>query len=233
MGFPSRGVSTAAFLCLWGYSVIEEEQTVTAIQEQRRNRNRANIHLDGQYAFSLAAIVAARLQIGQRLSEGQIAALQEQDSLEKAKESAYRLLSYRPRSTAEIRQRLAQKGFEKAIIEKVITRLSELELLDDRAFAQYWIEQRNTFRPRSRLALRQELYQKGLDRDLIEEAVSEVNEFAAARKIGEKNIYRWKQQPHDDFLADAYRYLRRQGFDHGTARRVSEDLWRSLANDQA
>jgi regulatory protein len=205
------------------------KRTVTAIQEQVRNRNRVNVHLNGEFAFGLAAIVAAGLQIGQVLSPGDIDELRLRDSLEKAKESAYRFLSYRPRSVVEMRQSLQRKGFDEAIIDQVVAGLAESALLDDRAFARYWIEQRVTFRPRSRLALRQELYEKGIDRDWIEEAVSDVDEMAAAARAAEKNLYRWRSLSEEAFRVKAVQFLRRRGFDFETSQTVTKDMWQSIA----
>jgi regulatory protein len=228
MTMQSRGVSTAAFV-RHGDMSMTGKRTVTAIQEQVRNRNRVNVHLNGEFAFGLAAIVAAGLQIGQVLSPGDIDELRLRDSLEKAKESAYRFLSYRPRSVVEMRQSLQRKGFDEAIIDQVVAGLAESALLDDRAFARYWIEQRVTFRPRSRLALRQELYEKGIDRDWIEEAVSDVDEMAAAARAAEKNLYRWRSLSEEAFRVKAVQFLRRRGFDFETSQTVTKDMWQSIA----
>ena len=49
---------------------------ITAIEVQKRRPNRVNIHLDGEFAFGLARIVAAWLRVGQELSEEKIEELQ-------------------------------------------------------------------------------------------------------------------------------------------------------------
>ncbi|MCZ7666400.1 MAG: RecX family transcriptional regulator [Chloroflexi bacterium] len=135
---------------------------ITTLSAQSRNRNRVNVYIDDEFAFGLAYVAAASLHVGQELSQEEIEALKQRDSVEKAKDSAYRLVSLRPRSIAEIQQNLSGKGYDPEVIEQVVTHLCHLDLLNDAAFAQYWVEQRDTFKPRSHMALRQELQQKAL-----------------------------------------------------------------------
>ncbi|HIP73940.1 MAG TPA: regulatory protein RecX, partial [Anaerolineae bacterium] len=130
---------------------------VTALTKQKRNPNRVNVYLDDEFAFGLAAFTAVSLRIGQHLTEADIDKLKVADSQETAKQAAIRFIEYRPRSTAEVRRRLRQKGFDEAAIDHAIERLQAVALLDDLAFARYWVDQRETFKPRSQMALRQEL----------------------------------------------------------------------------
>ena len=89
-----------------------------------------------------------------------------------------------------MRTHLQRKAFDEETIEQVLAYLNGLELLDDVAFAQYWVEQRETFRPRSRYALGQELRQKGISREIVAAALEEVDETAAARRAAEKQANR-------------------------------------------
>lgn len=206
-------------------------QTITALTTQKRNQERVNVYLDGDYAFSLAWIAAANLQVGQALTNEEIADLQSDDALEKAKQSALRFISYRPRSIAEVQLNLRGKGYEETVIEQVIVRLQELDLLDDRAFAHYWVEQRESFKPRSQLALRQELFQKGVDRLIVEEVVSEVDEIDAAHRAGQKKAKSLANLTQDEFHQKMAGYLQRRGFSYAIVKTVTQQLWESTAAD--
>lgn len=119
--------------------------TITALRFQKRNKNRVNVYVDGQFAFGLAAIEAAHLRVGQTLGDGDVARLQRQDEVERAYERALNFLSYRPRSEAEVRRKLREKNVEDEVIEVVVERLTRTGLLDDREFARYWVENRLQF----------------------------------------------------------------------------------------
>ena len=142
-------------------------RTITALKVQKRKKERVNVFLDDQFAFGLALILAAKLKVGQTLTSEQIVDLQQQDSFEKGKQAAIRFISYRPRSVAEVKRNLFGKGYHENVIAEIIDRLHSLELLDDESFARYWVDQRETFKPRGHFALRRELQQKGISQDII------------------------------------------------------------------
>jgi regulatory protein len=204
---------------------------ITDLQPQKRRKDRVSVFLDGHFAFGLQEATAVGLFIGQNLSESDVEALKQADSVEWAKQVAYRLLGLRPRSTEEVRRHLRKKDVEEAIIDRVIDRLHELNLLDDAAFARYWVEQRETFKPRSRRALQYELYQKGLSRQIIEEAVAEVDETAAARRASQSKALRWARLPEEDFRAKMQGFLGRRGFNYAIISDVTRQLWQEYAGD--
>ena len=87
-------------------------------------------------------------------------------------EAAARFLEVRARSVAEVRRRLTMNGYRPELVDGAITRMTELGMLDDAAFAQAWVESRDRSRPRGERAIRVELGQKGLDRAVIDEVLA-------------------------------------------------------------
>jgi regulatory protein len=94
-------------------------------------------------------------------------------------EAAARFLEARSRSVHEVRRRLTGAGYQPALVEGAITRMLELGMLDDAAFAQAWVESRDRARPRGERAIREELRMKGLDRAVVD-AVLDARRVAAA-----------------------------------------------------
>ena len=87
-------------------------------------------------------------------------------------EAAARFLEVRSRSVAEVRRRLTTNGYRPGSVDGAITRMTELGMLDDAAFAQAWVESRDRSRPRGERAIRVELGQKGLDKTVIDEVLA-------------------------------------------------------------
>jgi regulatory protein len=204
---------------------------ITALTTQKRNPDRVNVYLDDVFAFGLAAITAAYLRVGQTLSPAEIERLQGKDLEEKAKNVAIGFIEYRPRSIAETRQHLQKKEYPDDVIDRVVSRLEAVELLNDATFAQYWVEQRETFKPRSKMALQLELRQKGIDRTLIETAVSEVDELAAATQAAQAKVPRWQNLPKLEFRKKLTGFLQRRGFGYDIIREVNEALWAERNNE--
>ena len=205
------------------------ERKVTDLKVQKRNPNRVNVYLDGEFAFGLARIVAAWLQIGQVINDEKINSLQVQDAQEKAFQNALRFLSYRPRSETEVRQRLGKQGFGDAEIQIVIDRLKTGGLLGDTEFAKTWVDNRSTFRPRSRKLLKMELRQKGVAEEAIETALMETaNEEDLAYQAGLRRARRWAGLDWGEFRERLGAYLMRRGFSYGTTNPVTRRIWEEL-----
>ena len=200
--------------------------TITALHTQKRNPERVNVYLDGEYAFGLPAIVAAKLHVGQHLTDAEIEALRERDAVEKAYERALRFLSPRPRSTAEVRWHLQRKKVPSPVIDAVVERLTRAGLLDDTAFARYWVEQRETFRPRGAAALRHELLQKGVERDVIEGVLRDLDEVSSAYRAARRQVSRYHHLDRATFYRRMAGYLQRRGFRYEVIREVTTRVWR-------
>ncbi len=206
--------------------------TVTELRFQKQARDRVNVYLDGRYAFALPATEAARLRKGQFLSDAEIQALQQVDLRAKALDRALRFLAVRPRSTWEVRQHLSRyrpqgRPLPQEHVAWVLARLEEQGYLDDRAFAQYWVEQRRRFSPRGVRALAHELRQKGVPASVIEPVLASVgDEVAAAQEALRKRLHGWRHLDEETFRRKAQGYLQRRGFDWETIAEVLAHLGR-------
>jgi regulatory protein len=203
---------------------------ITAIESQK-NRNRVNIHLDGEFAFGLDRFVAAWLKTGDELSEEKIAKLQADDARELAYQQAMLFLSYRVRSEKEIRQNLRKHEIPEEVIEQTLERLVEAGLANDNQFARVWVENRNTFHPRSRRVLAMELRQKGLDDETVQSAVAGVDEDALAYESAIKRANRFKSLEWNEFRKKLSEYLARRGFSYSIIAPIVSKVWNETHTD--
>jgi regulatory protein len=202
---------------------------ITAIEVQKKNPNRVNIYLDDQFAFGLSRLVAAWLSVGQILGDEKIAALQMDDAREVAMQKALRFLGYRSRSMQEVRANLEKHEIPEAVIDATLKRLQENGLLNDHEFAQAWVENRNTFRPRSRRALSMELRRKGLDDEIVQKVLDEnVNEDALALEAARKYVRKVQGLEWQDFRQKLGGFLGRRGFSYGVTAQILREIWAEL-----
>ncbi len=198
---------------------------ITALEPQARHPDRFNLYVDGKFQAGLSAMVAARLHVGQELSPADLAAIERDEQLEDAHEKALRFLEPRPRSTAEVRDQLRKKKFSVDIVDTVIERLTSASLLDDAAFARYWVENREEFRPRAGRALRYELKRKGLPDDAIKQAITNVDESESAYRAGLAKARHLSNLEYREFREKIGGFLLRRGFSYEIARQAAERLW--------
>lgn len=209
---------------------------ITAVEAQQKRRRRVNVYLDDHFAFSLSEVVAERasLRPGIYLSALDVARLEKEDAAQVALDSALGYLTHRPRSERELRQNLLRKGITGGLVEQVVARLKELSLLDDTAFAQFWVENRDRFSPRGALALRSELFGKGVERETIDEAIAKgTDEESRARAVAEKRLPRLRSLDYRTYYGRVVALLARRGFSYEVASHVARDLWQGDGGDEA
>lgn len=141
-----------------------------------------------------------------------------EDIYNKAKDYAFNLLSYRPRTRHEIKGRLKEKKYSQEIIERVIAMLEEYNYINDYEFASLWIQNRCSVRPLGKWRLKQELLLKGIDEKIIEEqlqTVDEEKEYEMA--VG---LIRNKKKFQGAKREKIYNFLRRRGFSKEIVNRI-------------
>ncbi len=191
------------------------EGFITAIEpQQRRGGKRVNVFLDDRYALSVRLDMADSLRVGQFISSEQFRRLCDGDERARALDAALQFLGYRPRSEKELRTRLKSKGYSDVILDHIIHRLGELDLVDDKAFAAYWVEQRQGRAPRGRRLIDQELRMKGVAVETIQNATEDsTDEAELAYRAGEKRARALASLDDREFKQRLGAFLQRRGFD--------------------
>ena len=198
---------------------------ITALVVQERKKDRVNVYLDGEFAFGLTMLEALKLKKGQVISDEDITRLKARDEVETAHESALKFLAYRPRSVAEVRRKLAEKRFAPVVIDEVVVRLEQTQLLNDMAFAAYWLDNRSRFDPRSARAVRSELRKKGVADSDITVVLGDFDDFEAAYAAARQQSGRYIKLDAKLFQKKLGDFLLRRGFSYSTARDVIKRLW--------
>ncbi len=212
---------------------------ISALEPQKRHPNRLNVFVDGQFIIGVGEQVAADLglRVGREMTPEKLREVAGAEEVHKATEAALRLLEVRARAKREIETRLTQKGYEDGVIAQVTEKLTRLALLDDAQFAAQWVEAKTRpggSRPVGRRRITQELFQKGVGKDQIDEAVEAVTdeaELALAQAAARKKV---RQVPADRDALQAERqklmgFLQRRGFGWEVVKRVTREALPTMA----
>ena len=130
-----------------------------------------------------------------------------------------------PAPTSEIRQNLRKHEIPADVIEQTLERLRAEKLADDDEFARAWVENRATFRPRSRRALAMELRQKGIPDEAVQSALTDVDEEALAYDAGLKRARRLESLEWNEFRTKLSEFLARRGFSYSVVAPVVSRVW--------
>ena len=196
---------------------------ITALQPQVRNKRRVSVFLDGNFLFGLSGetVAALGLRVGREVDRADLDRIALEEQLYEARQYAFLLLSYKARTTSELKQRLGRKGFSPDIVSSTLQRLAELKMVDDAGFARRFAEDRITIGHKGKWRVRGELLKRGIDRKQIDEAIAEApDETAAAREVAAKYVSRNRRLEPDVLKRRLYALLARRGFSPDTIRHV-------------
>jgi regulatory protein len=212
--------------------------TITALVVQATDSERVNVFIDGQFAIGVSIDVAYNLHLrkGQELSSSDWERLVQAERGSQAWNAALRLLSVRPRTEHELRDRLRRKNFEPSQIDAAIERLRNLDLIDDAQFARLWVANRQHLSPRGAGALRQELRAKGVERQIAEQVLADTidadDERAACEAVARRALHKYANAP--DWATFSRRlggFLQRRGFRWETIKPIIQTLWHETHTD--
>jgi SOS response regulatory protein OraA/RecX len=144
-----------------------------------------------------------------------------------------RLLTLQPRTRSELAAALAKRGVPDEAAETVLGRFTEVGLIDDRAFAAAWVDSRHAGRGLARRALAAELRRRGVDREVVGEAVAVIDteaEERAARQLVERRLPATRRLEQPARVRRLVGMLARKGYPPGLAMRVVRE---ALAADGA
>jgi regulatory protein len=209
---------------------------ITALQTQLNNPERVNISVDGRFLMGAHALLVYQmeLRVGQELTPAQLAQLEQGEAQQQAVERAMGFLALRPRSREEVIRYLRRKQTPMEMINAVMQRLEELELLNDREFSTFWVESRDRFSPRGARALKNELRMKGVEREVVDEMVSDEQDEERIDEAARKKAQTLARQPNIDYQTFARRlgsFLQRRGFNYELTNRTVRTLWQELRGE--
>lgn len=209
---------------------------ITDLKIQKSNKARANLYLDGEFAFGVEMLTVMKLglKIGQEVTEEKLREAIFDSEKSVAFEKAMDYLGRGMKTSRQMRDYLSKKGYTQQVTEYVVKKLQEYKYLDDVAYAKIYVEQNSKTKGSRRLL--QELQNKGISREKAEE-FSQLDSdvaFDAARALAVKYL---KNKPDDVKTAQKLqRYLLGRGYGYETVNSVlrscrSGDLYEGENDD--
>ena len=147
------------------------------------------------------------------------------NSMQDCLNAAYHYLSYRPRSEGEIRGCLHRRGFANEVAEKTIVKLREQSLSNDFAFAQFWKDNRLSFKPKSKRLIKKELRDKKVAAEIIEQVTEDIDDEATAYKLSSGRMSALAHLDYPDFYRRLSSYLAYRGFSYEVIKRTVALIW--------
>lgn len=166
---------------------------VTAITQQKNNKDRYSVFIDDNFAFGLIMqdIVYFKLKQGEEITQEKYDFIQNELIYIQAQNTALHYIGYKMRTEQEVRKKLFEKEYTEYIIERVINFLIKYQYIDDMKYSESYIKQRLQYNPKGIYVLKMELKQRGVKQNIIDKAVENMNidELSDAIKLLQKKCF--------------------------------------------
>lgn len=195
--------------------------TITKIEVQKRNKNRVNIYVDHEYAFSLDSELVYKegLKTNESINIEKVEEIAKKDNYLKCKNAALRIVEKTYKSEKELKDKLLLKGYDKDSIEKSIEFLKEYGFINDNNFAKLYIKDKNRTQGKSKI--KYDLIKKGISEDIIESSISNIDEDderdnAYNIAIKKYNVIAKREDDKYKLSQKLFRFLLSKGYSYDT-----------------
>ena len=202
---------------------------ITKIEVQKKNKERVNLFLDEEYAFSLSMELVYKegLKKNQEVDSKRLELLAEAESIIRCKNSALKTIERSFKTEKEVIEKLKEKGYGDKAINKSIEFLKEYNFINDINYTKAYIKDKlNSFGSQK---IKYTLIQKGISKEIVEEALADSNkdnERKTAFNLAKKklDIIRKKENDNYKISGKLYRYLISKGYGYDIVNQVVKEV---------
>ena len=208
---------------------------ITDIQVQKKHPTRRSIFLDGEFFCGVSEEVAVKFHLkrGLEIDEAELKKLLHEEELSKAKNYVYGILARRMYTRKEIRDKLVEREYVDEIVQDVIATMERYGYVNDSMYAEEWIRSRMRSKPKGKIALRQELARKGVDRSIIEDALNEAfdesREGDMALDLARRKVRSYSKEEPSAARRKLQSFLLRRGFNYEAVKNAVEQALDSIS----
>lgn len=205
---------------------------ITNIEEQKRNKERVNVYIDNDYAFSLSKeiLLKEKINIKDTVDKEKLLKLSVEDNYSKCKNTSLRIIERSYKTEKELRDSLLTKGYDELSINRTVEFLKEYNFINDEQYTKMYIKDK--LKNQGKNKIKYSLIRKGISSDILENELSEVDnslEDETAYNLGYKKYLTLKKKEDDKYKLSQklYRFLMSKGYNYDivskTIKRITEE----------
>lgn len=199
---------------------------------KKGKQDKIHISVDGEYSFTVDETYFLSMGIwnGKEVDEDELEEIKQTVSVRRAYNYAVNLLSRRDHSERELMTKLSQKGYSDGA-EEAIRKLRDSGYVSDERFARLYVRELQTFKKYGKRRIEQELYRKGVDREIISQVIEETD-------FDESELVSLIQRKCSRYLSDekgitkTINGLLRMGYSYGEIRSALKEINENLDTDE-
>ena len=199
---------------------------------KKGKQDKIHISVDGEYSFTVDETYFLSMGIwnGKEVDSDELEEIKQTVSVRRAYNYAVNLLSRRDHSERELMTKLTQKGYCDGA-EEAIRKLRNGGYVSDERFARLYVRELQTFKKYGKRRIEQELYRKGVDREIIREVLDETD-FDESELVSliERKYGRYLRD--EKGIAKTINGLLRMGYSYGEIRNALREINENIESDE-
>ena len=208
---------------------------ITKIEAQKRKEDRVNIYVDEKFFMAIykELVFTFNLKKGDNIDEEYLKKILKDEMFLKGKNKALNILSKASQSEKKIREKL-NEDFEEDTIDDVIDFLKKYNFINDGELASKIVNTNVNLNKYGKNKIKQNLYNKGIEKSAIDEAISEIDydaEFENALYLAQKRYDRVKNEDPKKAYAKIANHLAYKGFNYDIIKSVLNTIFKNNYND--
>ena len=202
---------------------------ITKIEIQKKNKDRASIYIDDEFAFGVHVNVVYDLGLkkGMEIDDSFRNEILSKEETKQAHLYALKIINYRPRCESEVRHKMSEKGYAPDTIDETIDYLYEYNFLDDEAFARYYIESKLE-KKFGLNRIKYGLTSMGVSRDIADSVINSyrdtTDEYSTALSLAEKRLATLQDDDYQKKYQKLSGFLSRKGYSSDIIHSILRDL---------
>ena len=204
--------------------------TITKIEIQKKNKNRASVYIDEEFAFGVHVnvIYDLGLKSGMEIDEEMRRRIISEEERKNARNYALKLIGYRSRCEAEVKRKMNEKGYSGEMIDDTVTYLMDNGFLNDEDFVRLYIESKLDINKYGLNRIEYNLRGMGISKDVIRKCMAEfsedVDEYALALPLAKKKLASLKKDDKEAKYRKLSGFLGRKGYSYDVISRIMREL---------
>lgn len=204
---------------------------ITKIEAQKKSEDRVNVYVNDEFFMAIfkELVFTFNLKKGDEIEQEHLQSILKDEMFIKGKNKALSIISKADQSEKKIREKLSA-DFEEDVIDRVIDFLKEYNFINDTILAQKIVNTNVNLNKCGKNRIKQNLYNKGIDKESIDDAVSEIDsdvEFENAMYLAKKRYERVKKEDKRKVYQKISQHLAYKGFNYDIIKRVLNQLLNS------
>ena len=204
---------------------------ITKIESQKKNDDRVNIYVDEKFFMAIykELVYTFSLKKGDTIDEEYLKSILKDEMYLKAKNKALNILSRTSQSEKKIKEKLSE-DFEEDTVDNVIEFLKKYNFINDNELASKIVNTNVNLNKYGKNKIKQNLYNKGLDKSAIDEAMGEIDqdkEFENALYLAKKRYERVKNEDPKKAYTKIANHLAYKGFSYDIIKSVLNKFFKS------